>query len=300
MNFPPAEPTCCGLCQQQRPLCVSHIVPAFAGRFLKESSATGYLRDAVNPNVRRQDLDKEPLLCSECEQIFSNWEREFSIRAFPLIQEDSFKELEYGEWMLKFAVSLSWRRLVTDRADLFQDYPQFNDVIERALESWRLFLLGERKQPGTEHHLFVVAGMPERVPEGMHPKFLHYLLRGIDANEAVSSRVVAVYVKLLRAFFYSPIAPSSPAGWKNTRIHAQRGRLISAQVVSMRGFFDLLKSRAEEVFAKPLSEAQSAKITEAMKKNPERVLSSESLKVELASRRLLGSPPSATEPEVDN
>lgn len=300
MSMQSAQPPRCGLCLRERPLRVSHIIPAFAGRYLKKTSATGYLRDAINPNIRRQDLRKEPLLCGECEQTFGNWEREFSVHAFPAIQDDTFKELEYGDWMLKFAVSLSWRTLVTDRADFVRDFPQFDEVVTETLESWRLFLLGERNQPGTEHHLFVIAGVPERVPPGLHPKFLHYLLRGIDATEAFTSRVLAVYLKLLRAFFYSPIAPRSPSGWKNTRIHAHRGRLISPQSVAMPGFLDLLNSRVAEVFAKPLSKAQSATITKAMTKNPERVLSSESLKVELASRRLLGRQLSPAEPKADN
>jgi hypothetical protein len=282
----PKQPPC-ALCLQEKPLRQSHIVPKFVGNYLKATSATGFLRDAVNPNVRRQDLAKEPLLCGDCEQTFSNWEREFSQNAFPKMQDDSFTELAYGPWLLKFAVSLSWRVLVSDRDDLTKEFPQFEEAVRNTLENWRLFLIGERKQPGSEHHLFVVAGLPERVPEGLHPKFLHYLLRAIDATEAVNSRTIAVYSKLMRAFFYSPIIPSSPAGWTNTRIHAGDGRLVSPQKIAMRGFSDLLNSRVEEVFAKPLSEAQNEKIKEAALKSPERVIASESLEVELASRRLI-------------
>ena len=39
----------CKLCLEN-----SHIIPSFAGNYLKATSATGYLRDAVKPNVRRQ------------------------------------------------------------------------------------------------------------------------------------------------------------------------------------------------------------------------------------------------------
>jgi hypothetical protein len=283
-------PTFCALCLRAQSLRQSHIVPKFIGAYLKDTSATGYLRDAVNPNVRQQDLKKEPLLCADCEQVFSVWEREFSQLAFPNLQSDSFTELLYDEWLLKFAVSLSWRTLVTDREKLATDLSQFAEAIGEALENWRRFLLGERKQPGSEHHLFVFAGVPEQVPDGLHPKFLHYCLRGIDATEAVSRRTVAVYVKLLRSFIYSPVIPKSPAGWKNTRIHAGQGRLINPQTIAMRGFSEFLDSRVHEVHAKPISEAQSAKIADAMMKNPERVAMSESLKVELASRRLLKQP----------
>lgn len=288
MSPRPTEPTRCALCLQLRPLRISHIVPAFAGRYLKETSATGYLRGGTNPNLRRQDLAKVPLLCNDCEQRFSALEREFSISAFPAFQDDDFTELTYGEWMLRFAVSLSWRTLVTDRAELVRDLPQFSEIIDRTLEVWRIFLLGQRKHPGTEHHLFVFAGVPSRMPPEMHPKFLHYALRGIDATEAVSNRVLAVYVKLVRAIFYAPLVPRSPAGWKNTRIHVGNGRILgSSQTLAMRGFLEFMNSRTEEVYAVPISPAQSKKITETLLKDPERAIRSESFKVHSASERLL-------------
>ncbi|MGA9645451.1 MAG: hypothetical protein WBQ76_05975, partial [Candidatus Korobacteraceae bacterium] len=247
-----------------------------------------YMRGAVNPNIREQDVRKQSLLCGDCEQLFSGWEREFSWRAFPLIQDDNFEELAYGSWLLKFAVSLSWRTLVTDRDAMIKDLPQFTRPVTETLERWRRFLLGLQKSTGSEHHLFVVAGIPKSLPPGLHPKFLHYLMRSIDATEAVSDRTVAVYVKLLRAIFYSPIVPAHPGGWRNTRIHAEEGRLGQHQVVSMGGFLEFLQSRVEEVYAKPITESQAKKIAEAMLKNPERVLASESMKVHFASRRLFG------------
>ena len=254
---------------------------------MKETSATGYMRGVVNPNIREQDVRKAPLLCHDCEQLFGTWEREFTLQAFPLIQDDNFKGFAYDAWLLKFAVSLSWRTLVLDRDAVVTDLPQFADPINETLERWRRFLLGLQQNPGGEHHLFVFAGIPTKVPPDLHEKFLHYMLRSIDATEAVSERTIAVYVKMLRAFFYSPIVPASPSGWKNTRIHPGAGRLISPQVVAMKGFVDLLHSRVEEGFAKSISDAQKEKITEAMLKNPERVIASESAKVHLASQRLI-------------
>lgn len=285
------EASQCALCRRSRTLRLSHIVPAFAGRYLKETSSTGYLRSMVNPNLRRQDLGKRFLLCGECEELFSGWETVFSTEAFPKLQDDDFTELAYGAWFLKFAVSLTWRTLVSEKSPLLHDFPQFRQKVETTLENWRLFLLGERKKPGTEHHLFVIAGIPEKLPPDLHPKFLHYLLRSIDATEAVSARTLAVYVKMLRLFFYAPITPAFPSGWKNTRIHPGNARLISPQVVAMRGFFDLLKSRAEEALARPVSAAQADKIRQAMLKDPQRVLNSESMKVQLASEYLIERPP---------
>lgn len=236
----------CGLCLKRRELQASHIVPSFAGRYLKETSPTGFLRDAENPNIRRQDLVKEPLLCGSCEQVLCDYEREFSTNAFRAIQGDDFRGFEYGADLLKFAVSLSWRVLVTNRSAVLEDFPQFRKQVNRSLEDWRSFLLGERKRVSGEHHLFVISGIPRTVPSDAHPKLLHYLLRSIDATPVVGKRTMAVYVKLVRAMFYSPLVPASLKGWKNTRIHSGSARLIGPQTISMPGYWDFLNSRVQE------------------------------------------------------
>lgn len=72
----------CKLCLQNKPLADSHIIPKFAGKWLKETSATGYLRTAENPNVRKQDLPTEKLLCYDCEGLLSLWEKAFANEVF--------------------------------------------------------------------------------------------------------------------------------------------------------------------------------------------------------------------------
>jgi hypothetical protein len=277
----------CALCLHDRELRQSHIIPAFAVRHLKETSATGYVRGAGTPNLRQQDLETVALLCAGCEQVFSSWEREFSQSAFPKVQSDNFREVQYDDWLLKFAVSLNWRVLVCDKEDLLQEYPQFARHVEKTLEQWRRFLLGSAKQPGTEHHLFVF-GVPTKVPDDAHKKLVHYMLRAIDASVMVSNKHIGVYAKLLRSFFYSPVVPVSASGWKNTRIHAGIGRLVSPQKIAMPGFGEFLNSRVAEAFSKPLSEVQLQKIAKAIINNPDRSLRSESYKAHKATRSLFG------------
>jgi hypothetical protein len=285
---PEPSDSVCPLCWRRAKLCLSHIIPAFAGRYLKETSATGYLRDGLNPNLRRQDIGKQQLLCTDCEQMFSRWENDFSQKAFPIVQADDFKELEYDSWLLKFVVSIQWRILVINHLEVASDSPQFKSAIVNTLENWRLFLLGERNQPGGVHHLFVFAGAPTKISGRVHEKTLHYFMRGIDATELVSSRELGVYSKMLRSVFYSPIVPASPTGWKNTRIHAGPGRIVSPQELGMPGFWSFIQHRITEVHAKPVSKKQLHKITEAMLANPQRTVASESFKVRQATRRLIG------------
>ena len=278
----------CALCCEPRALRNSHVIPAFFGRYLKETSATGFLRGAVSPNKRVQDLAKEFLLCEECEQRFSGWEREFSGLALPVVQGDDFRVLRYGPWMLPFIVSLSWRVLVSDRDDLLQGHSHFTEEVGKVLESWRLFLLGRRRDPGTEHHVFVFAGVPTSVPDDAERQLLHYMLRTIDATEGISSRTLFVYVKALRTLVFSPIVPRYPSGWKNTRIHPGTASLRSPQRIFMKGFGDFLSSRVKEAFSTPLSAAQQGKIREAMLSDPRKALSSESYRVHKATQKLFG------------
>lgn len=276
----------CALCLSERPLQQSHVIPAFVVRHLKTTSATGYIR-TPGTEQRVQDLPKKPLLCSDCEQRFSRWERTFSLEAFPKIQGDNFDFFEYDHQLLKLAVSLSWRVLVTDRLDLSESRPEWRTEIDLTLENWRRYLLELQKNPGGVHHLFVVPGIPLEVPPDAHPKTLHYLLRAVDGTALGGSRNLAVYVKLLRSIFFAPIVPANPRGWRGTRIHGGPGRLVSAhQRLSMKGFGAFLQSRVEVGFSDTLSQKALEQIVKAIKKNPERTLASESHQVHLATRRL--------------
>lgn len=276
----------CALCLAARPLQQSHVIPAFVIRHLKTTSATGYLRGPGSGH-RVQDIPTEPLLCADCEQRFSQWERAFSLEAFPEIQGEGFEFFEYDHWLLKLAVSLSWRVLVTDRIDLMEACPEWRARIDLTLENWRRFLLGLNKNPQGVHHIFIVPGIPTEVPSEAHPKTLHYLMRAVDAAALGGTRNLAVYVKLLRSIFYAPMVPANPSGWHGTRIHAGPGRVISAnQRLSMRDFREFLQSRVELGFAGPPSPKSVEQIVKAITKNPKRALTSETHWVHIATKHL--------------
>ena len=68
----------CALCKKEKPLQISHIMPSFVGKWLKESSATGFMRELRAPNERIQDVWKTQLLCRDCEQLLSGFETYFA------------------------------------------------------------------------------------------------------------------------------------------------------------------------------------------------------------------------------
>ena len=122
-----------------------------------------------------------------------------------------------------------------------------------------MFLLGERKQPGGIHHLFVFAGIPESISGPWHDKSLHYALRSVDATTGGNKQTLFVYTKANRSLMFSPIVPASPHGWVNTRVHAGHGKIVSPQKIG-----DFFNSRIEGAFAQPLSERQQTRIGETM------------------------------------
>jgi hypothetical protein len=78
-NMPTAACRLCGVISELRE---SHILPAFVYRWMKDTSATGYVRSSQQPNVRAQDGVKVHLLCGDCEARLNQWETEFARRIF--------------------------------------------------------------------------------------------------------------------------------------------------------------------------------------------------------------------------
>jgi hypothetical protein len=86
----------CRLCGATKALQESHILPGFVYRWMKETSATGYLRFGQQPNLRVQDGLKRHLLCRDCEQRFNRWETQFANQIFhPMTQGDTAR-VSYG------------------------------------------------------------------------------------------------------------------------------------------------------------------------------------------------------------
>jgi hypothetical protein len=104
-------PNSCALCKKEKPLQISHIVPSFVGKWLKESSASGFMRELRAPNERIQDVWKTQLLCRDCKGITFRLETYLAKEIFYPYLEGKNKPLNYDDRFLRFAVSQSWRLL---------------------------------------------------------------------------------------------------------------------------------------------------------------------------------------------
>jgi hypothetical protein len=167
----------CALCKQQKPLCDSHVIPAFVGKWLKETSATGFLRSATSLNLRQQDLLTKRLLCADCEARLSGFERLAAERLFlPYVDNPGRVRFEYEEWLLKFAISLSWRCLAASDGSGLNSNPEHVAPVEAASGEFGAYLLDQRAAPKPYRHnlFFLTAGAQSgsELPERMTSYFL--------------------------------------------------------------------------------------------------------------------------------
>ena len=277
----------CSLCLKDEELRESHVIPKFVAKWLKETSATGYLRQAVQPNIRKQDFATERLLCGTCENLFSKWENQFAESIFFPYLNDRKEEFEYTDWLLKFAVSLIWRLGVAE-LEGFRDYqPQLTNYLEQALSVWRDYLLHDvpMKESYGFHLIFmdyVKSVQGGSIPEGFH----WYTLRGVDGTLPANTNEVYGFVKLPAIVFFSGIIPRRPSKLKNTRI-LERGKIkTSNQVISNPIFGEFYLDRATQAWkmSEATSEKQREVIRKSVNRDPEKNLKSQSFQVFLAEQ----------------
>ena len=145
-----AKYSTCELCCKEKDLRESHIIPKFVFDWQKESSGTGFLRSSRVPNRRVQDGAKEYMLCSDCETLFNQWETSFATNIFHPLNRRENIQFEYRSWLLKFAVSVSWRCLTWYRPDTLPGISALGkDLIAKALHTWREFLLNQCPHTGS-------------------------------------------------------------------------------------------------------------------------------------------------------
>jgi len=147
----------CALCDNEKELQLSHIIPKFVGRHLKGTSI-GNIRNSENPNKVVQDLEKYYMLCHDCEELFSAAERWFANNIFYPRIKNGEVDFNYNEYLYYFISSLSWRSLYLD----IMNFVSGDEITIVALESLikaerilKAYLKRERTDIGNiEHHIF--------------------------------------------------------------------------------------------------------------------------------------------------
>jgi hypothetical protein len=286
----------CALCLQTAELQDSHIIPAFAFRWLRSSYVTGYIRHSQKPNLRVQDGIKVPLLCARCELLLSKDENAFSSQLFhPILSECG--AVPYKDWLLRFAVSLSWRVLKychgLNSEAIYTDNQLM--LMAQADETWRDFLLNRRAHPGKfEQHLLIFTAQAGQFSGDLPNNINRYLLRGLEMDIVGTDTSLMTFAKMGPFALFGLI--QKPEGrWQNTKIHVKDGRVAAGRFQAPPSFADFFIERAKgnsDVLNEGMSATQRQKaqdeLNNAIMRDPAAFISTHHGKAMMADARLFG------------
>jgi len=267
----------CALCGEISKLSESHIIPKFIFNWLKDTSATGYLRQAIKPNLRIQDGIKKELLCLTCENKFSVYEKYFAENIFYPFVNKKKTSFQYNKNLMLFQMSIAWRLITSDLGGLRSFCPKMYPYIEKAEHHWHELLQKEEVDKIYSHHVFFVHYIQE-APKDLPPKFQAYMHRLVDATLVASDQEAWVFIKLPSMIMASQIYPPSSSTWINTLID-ENGAFSGPQQILDSGFYGFLLSRLRIVQNNPISLQQQKRITETMAKGGDRALNSKSFEL---------------------
>lgn len=261
----------CAFCGGQAELMQSHVLPAFVFRWLRERSGKGgHIRETDRPNVRVQDGLKQPWLCSACEGHFGQYETAFATKVFhPWHRGEN--RIPYGDWMLKFAVSVSWRVLkyarVRNPAAIYTE--EQNHLMDEAAERWRAFLEGEVPHPDQfEQHLLIFDFVKETSINDLPKNFNRFMTGAVTLDIVGSDRSLMTFAKMGRFMIFG-IIQKGPNRWEGTKLHVRDGLLKPDKFVILAGLIDLFRQKASIVSSAmaEVSDKQLAKIDKRVREN---------------------------------
>ena len=271
---------------------LSHVLPAFVFRWLRESSGNGFIRSNRSPNRRIQDGEKRHWLCFDCEQLFGGWEKSFAERIFQLYLKSSGSRLGYAHWLSRFGVSVSWRTL-----QYFKDHdahagwdPQAVERINLAEQAWRDYLLARRKRPGEfEIHLLPLDRI-ESATVPLVPQINRYLMRACHLDFLRGSDSILTYAKMGRFIFLGLVYEPQRDRWKGTRVDLVSGELRPRRYEVPASLHEYLTQKAHQAHAAlaSVSPKQRQKINEAFRANIDRLADSDAFAAMNADVEMFG------------
>jgi len=285
----------CALCLRNKNLVDSHVIPKFVINWIKKTSPTGYLRQAINPNLRKQDFSKEKLLCLDCEIIFSKSEGYFAKNIFYPYVSDKESSFNYDDNLKRFIVGVNWRLLTVGlKKDKFTFGIKY--LVNSFLKNCRLYLLGQTKNTLFEHHISFmdeVESLPSNIdiPNRLH----HYLLRTVDGTivtqkkkKFLKKRILFQYTKFPYIALVSFIKPKYNKKWIGTRIE-NSGIIKTKQEIKDGLYGTFLLERADivdKLYRKNLSKKQEELIGRQVLKDPYKFVNSETFRAYLADKHI--------------
>jgi hypothetical protein len=293
-RFAGARVGCCRMCGAEGPLDLGHIIPAFVYRWLKDSSATGFLRDGLTPNLRVQDGWRRYWFCRRCEDAMSRVERLFADNLFPLVVGDAPVPYAHGPWLSRFLASVVLRVLMlySEQDDAFEFFTaEQRALVPQALEHWRAFVHGAADTPGSHDLHFLPTGVLAHYDGkfNLPPNFNRYLLLSTEMHVASNTAQAFVYAKMGPALVFGLIQPPPADQWVGTRVALGDGHVGGKMGLSV-SVLEYLIDRAEKMHmaSKQWSARQEEKIAQTMRANPQRTAASKTLRAIVADVEMFG------------
>ena len=204
--FPHAAEGLCRLCEGKKILQVSHIVPAFAIRWLKDTSGNIPIRNTKEPNLRVQDGLKLPWLCGDCEGVLGRWETAFCNGLFNPYTKEPDGRYKYSRWLNRFCISLSWRiaRYALETNKFAGWSPEEVERLRRAEVVWHDCLLEKRPHPGPHEQHLLPFQEANKIQGNFDESLNRYLLRDVEMDLCYKDTMILTWAKL------GPFAPRWP------------------------------------------------------------------------------------------
>lgn len=281
----------CALCEREKELRESHVLPAFLFRWLKKRSITGHIRKSDEIDLRVQDGTKKPWLCDECENAFGRNEKHFASKLFHPWSTGSH-EIEYHEWLLRFCTSVSWRVLKHCKGlNPEQQYTAEEDAAAVHAEAvWRDFLLERRSSIGKfEQHLIPWDIVRSSTAPNLPVNFNRFITGAIEMDIVGSSKTMMTYAKLGRFMVFGMIRKGREP-WEGTRVLSQHGHIRARKYVvpgTVGSFINQRAMHAHEALAN-MSPTQVAKVDAAVEQNIAGKATSDHVRAILADAALFG------------
>jgi len=176
-------PSTCLLCIEGELCELGHIIPKFVMRFLKSASnkSTFYLN---NTKTKAQDTLALRILCKNCENRFSHYEKFFVDKFF----KKYYRKREhngFGEEVYYFALSVAWRIMASTPIMKGEDS---GDQYYRALrDSIRSHLIDPKMSVEADVYIFLANDVAANMPaKDLREDFLNFSVRqGIFAHTLV-------------------------------------------------------------------------------------------------------------------
>lgn len=264
----------CALCREIKELQLSHIVPKFIGRYLKQTSI-GNIRSQENPDKPVQDIEKHYMLCHECEERFSAAERYFANTIFYPYKKNKQEKFDYNEQLYYFMTSLSWRSLYLDIVDFVREGNIRIDVLEKMIESEKImrdYLLKKRADIGNiENHIFFFDQIQDvNAPENSiyYTGCTHVTLhRSVTSYSGYYDNTIYTISNLMGVIIITLYRKDNDEDWKGTEIFNRSDSLIAKNqniISRVCAEFEHWMKQSQEAYEK-MNDRTKQKIEDKMK-----------------------------------